>query len=154
MFECIIIRLVSRETLIQRKVYAVGSVNIFMLDGCHCVFEMTEVTTYGLIYQCCSVCQKENSLFCFTFPKSVDYLKSSVCFSSTRRHHQNNSILTFGHSFYGSIDSYLLIISGTFARWVEKIILFGYFLNMFRLNSLVLLILFPKFFGCGEFVKR
>ena len=93
-----------RSNLVQ----AVFIGEIYLIDG---LFERGEVLQNTLVNQNVSVCQIQNSLFKVRTEQPVDDLKSCVCLAGSSSHDKQQSLLSSGDCFNGSVYGVSLIIS-------------------------------------------
>jgi hypothetical protein len=126
---------------------------LLLFDDRHFVFEMAKISSFGLVNQGVSICQKQYAFFGFAFPEAVDNLKCCVGFSCTGCHGQQDTVLSFGNGFYSSVDGNLLIVAWGSACAIKKIILCCDTFLFFCFNALIFFVALPECFRRRELIK-
>ena len=114
-----------------------------MFDDRHLVFEVTKISTSGLVDKCIAIGKKQNALFGTRLPKSINNLESSVGFSRAGGHGEQEALLIFGNSLNAAINGNLLVITWAATCAVKKVILYGDALGFNSFNAFVTLIALP-----------
>ena len=106
----------SDHLVIERKVYFMGCdlAQAFLVGEVHFVnglFKRCEVLQNALVNKNISVSQIQDSLFKVRTKQTVNNLKSGVCFACTRCHDKQQSLLSSGNGFNGSVYCISLIVT-------------------------------------------
>ena len=106
----------SDHLVIERKVYFMGCdlAQAFLVGEVHFVnglFKRCEVLQNALVNKNISVSQIQDSLFKVRTKQTIHDLESSICFARSRCHDKQQSLLTSGNRFDGSIYCISLIVA-------------------------------------------
>ena len=108
--------ILSDHLMIECKVYFMGCnlTQTFLIGEVHFVnglFKRRKVLQNTLVNKNISVSQIQDSLFKVRTEQTVNNLKSGVCFSCTRCHDKQQSLLSSGNGFNSSVYSVSLIVA-------------------------------------------
>ena len=106
----------SDHLVIERKVYFMGCdlTQAFLVGEVHFVnglFKRCEVLQNALVNKNISVSQIQDSLFKVRTKQTIHDLESSICFARSRCHDKQQSLLSSGDCFNGSIYCISLIVA-------------------------------------------
>ena len=119
--------------MIEGKVYFMGCdlAQTFLVGEIHFVngfFKWCKVLQNTLVNKNVPVSQIQNSLFKVRAEQAIDNLKSGVCFACAGSHNEQQSLLSSGDCFHGSVYSVSLIIAWRICALRRVVRLGDYFL--------------------------
>ena len=104
--------LVPGQLLVQRQVYFVRAVQLFVLDLVHLVAEGGKVLAHGLVHKDVAVGKEEDALFAAGLPQTVDDLEGRIGLARPGGHDQQDALLPARHGLHRAVDGDALVVAG------------------------------------------